>query len=306
MMGNGSKFEWTGRVDDTADWSQFRVHQVVEDDVGKFRLIGFKSDEGVRRNAGRVGAKEGPDAIRSALANFPWRQRKGTFIQDYGNVVCEGENLEEAQLALGEVCSEALNRQQIPIILGGGHETFYGHYLGVRQYLGPEATIGMINIDAHFDLRSYEEQPSSGTMFRQILDCDEHAGYLVVGIQKYGNTEALFEAADERGVEYVLEEELDQVDVNQVIQQFAASYDAVIVTVCMDVLASSVAPGVSAPSVFGLAPTTVRWLLRTITSLENMRSFDVSEVNPSLDEDGRTAKLAAAFVLEVMMGMTEK
>ena len=84
-----------------------------------------------------------------------------------------------------------------PIILGGGHETAYGHYLGVRNYIGKEAKLGIINIDAHFDLRPYNEQPSSGTMFRQILEQDENSSYLVLGIQRYGNTQALFDKADE-------------------------------------------------------------------------------------------------------------
>ena len=60
-----------------------------------------------------------------------------------------------------------------PIIFGGGHETAYGHYLGVRKYIGEDASLGIINIDAHFDLRPYDEQPSSGTMFKQILEHDK-------------------------------------------------------------------------------------------------------------------------------------
>ena len=61
------------------------------------------------------------------------------------------------------------------------------------NHIGEDASLGIINIDAHFDLRSYEEQPSSGTMFRQILEHDENSSYFVLGIQRYGNTQELFD-----------------------------------------------------------------------------------------------------------------
>lgn len=299
-MGERQSFHWDGRVDDSNVLEHRRVHQAIRDD-GLFALIGFNCDEGVRRNAGRIGAKDGPNAIRQSLSSMPWRTIDGLFIQDYGNVICEEREMEVAQESLGEEVHQAYERGQMPIILGGGHETFYGHYLGVRKYVGPDKKIGIINIDAHFDIRSYETQSSSGTMFRQILEQDEQTGYLVLGIQRYGNTEALFEKADELGCRYVLEDELRLTDVQQYIEQFAEKYDVLIVTLCMDVLHQSAAPGVSAPSPFGLSPKTIRHLLRTIMAHPKASSFDVCEVNPSLDIDDRTAKLAAAFVLEVMM-----
>lgn len=299
-MGERKPFQWIGRVDDAQLVSHRRVHQAIRDD-GLFALIGFSCDEGVRRNEGRIGAKEGPHAVRQALSSMPWRAVDGLFIQDMGDVVCEGAAMEAAQEELGDCVATAFTEGQMPIIIGGGHETFYGHYLGARQYLGADKKIGMINLDAHFDMRAYDEQSSSGSMFRQILEQDEHAGYLVLGIQRYGNTTQLFDKADELGCQYVLEDELLLTNVQQYIDQFAEKYDALIVTLCMDVLHQSAAPGVSAPSPFGLSPKTIRHLLRTIMAHPKACSFDVCEVNPSLDIDNQTAKLAAAFVLEVMM-----
>jgi len=300
VMKEQQPFHWTGRIDDPQLVAHRRVHQAIRDE-GLFALMGFNCDEGVRRNAGRLGAKDGPKAIREALSSMPWRTIDGLFIQDVGDIECEGTDMEAAQQTLGNEVEKAFEQGKMPIIFGGGHETFYGHYLGVRQYLGADQTIGIINIDAHFDLRSYDDQSSSGTMFRQILEQDDHARYLVLGIQRYGNTEALFQTADELGCQYVLEDELRLTDIQQYIDQFAAKHDALIVTLCMDVLHQSAAPGVSAPSPFGLSPKTIRHLLRTIMAHPKACSFDVCEVNPSLDIDHRTAKLAASFALEVMM-----
>ena len=179
----------------------------------------------------------------------------------------------------------------------------YGHYLGVRSSLQNNAKIGIINIDAHFDLRSYEVQPSSGTMFRQILEQDPHTDYFVLGIQRYGNTNELFEKARELQVEYVLEDDLTAENHSQImnqLQQFMDNHDYILLTLCMDVLNTAFAPGVSAPSPFGLEPKIVRSIIQKVTTHPHTHSFDICEVNPLLDENGRTVKLGAYFVYEAL------
>ncbi|QUW23187.1 formimidoylglutamase [Sporosarcina sp. Marseille-Q4063] len=293
-------FNWNGRTDHETDWNQFRYHQVIGEEANCV-LIGFECDEGVRRNNGRVGAAEAPDALRTALSNMAWRLPEGKQLADAGNVVCDGEQLEEAQAELGSVVKKKLDESRTPIILGGGHETFYGHYLGARGFLGKDKKLGIINIDAHFDMRPYDEQPSSGTMFRQVMENDANAGYLVLGIQRYGNTESLFQKADELGCEYIYEDELTDEKMNAAVDAFIANHDAIILTLCMDVLEADAAPGVSAPSPFGLHPKVVRSIIRKVTSNSKTLSFDIAEVNPTLDPDGRTVKLGAAFVNEAIM-----
>ena len=259
-------FNWAGRTDHETDWNQFRYHQIIGEEADCV-LIGFECDEGVRRNNGRVGAAGAPNALRAALSNMAWRLPEGSHLADAGNVVCIGEQLEEAQQELGLVVKTHLDERRTPIILGGGHETFYGHYLGARGFLGQEKKLGIINIDAHFDMRPYDVKPSSGTMFRQILENDANAGYLVLGIQRYGNTESLFQKADELGCKYICEEELTDENMNAAVDAFILEHDAIILTLCMDVLEASAAPGVSAPSPFGLEPKVVRSIIRKVVRI---------------------------------------
>ncbi|WAA13160.1 formimidoylglutamase [Fervidibacillus halotolerans] len=263
----------------------------------KIGILGFESDEGVRRNQGRVGAKQAPDEIRKFFAQIPVPNTPLSLF-DLGNIACEKDRLEAAQHELGKTIQHLLQRDVFPLILGGGHETAYGHYLGVRSFLGDAPTIGIINIDAHFDLRE-GKKPSSGTMFRQILEEDGKVDYFVLGIQRFGNTEKLFQTAEKYNCKYLLEEEVDHFDVTfEKIQQFANRHDYVFLTLCFDAIDSSYAPGVSAPSPFGLHPKTVRKLLRMIARLPNLLSFDISEVNPVTDESGKTAKLASLLIAD--------
>ena len=61
----------------------------------------------------------------------------------------------------------------------------------------PNESIGVINIDAHFDTRD-EGESTSGTSFRQILEQDDNADYMVLGISQGGNTQGLFDYAKEK------------------------------------------------------------------------------------------------------------
>ncbi|WLR53319.1 formimidoylglutamase [Bacillus tianshenii] len=300
---------WRGRIDSKTDLAQFRLHQIVQmtnlneamTKESSFCIIGFESDEGVKRNKGRVGASEAPNEIRKALAAIPVTLGSGKKLMDAGNIICENEDLESAQEELGQHLSRLYQYNKTPLILGGGHETLYGHYLGARNFIGPDASLGIINIDAHFDLRD-DERPSSGTMFKQILANDPNSHYLCLGIQELANTKALFQSANEYNCKYILEEDITKNHYEatfKAIDEFS-QHDYVIVTLCTDSILASAAPGVSAPSPFGLEPKVVRTLLRYIVSKRNVLSFDLSEVNPRLDLDGRTTKLAALLIAEAM------
>lgn len=293
---------WYGRTDASAQSTRFHQEVLTDEtatlEAGDFGLVGFESDEGVRRNQGNPGAALAPNVIRKYIANLPFHMTDKQ-VKDHGNITCLNGDLEGVQEALGQAVTAMLQEKVFPIIVGGGHETFYGHFLGARNFHAKKS-IGIINIDAHFDMRP-DATPSSGTMFRQALEANEDVGYLCLGIQELGNTKTLFDAAARFNVQYMLEEDMTEFSaVYEKIEQFAAKYDAVIVTVCMDVLASSFAPGVSAPSPFGLDAKQVRALLRHIASLDHVTSMDVSEVNPLLDERDKTSRLAALLIADFM------
>ncbi|WP_153732867.1 formimidoylglutamase [Sporosarcina obsidiansis] len=308
-----NKRYWSGRTDSETNRAAFRMHQIVQLSTPKesvanktCALIGFSSEEGVRRNNGRLGAAEGPNALRSELAKLPWRMPAECQLMDLGTIVCEDDQLERAQAELGVAVRDSLEKNVKPVILGGGHETAYGHYLGVREFIGPDAKLGVVNIDAHFDLRSYEEQPSSGTMFKQMLDSDPNVEYLVLGIQEFGNTDILFEEADAKGVSYVTEQEITSGLMNEILEKinfFIEKQDFVLLTLCSDVLNSAFAPGVSAPSPFGLDPLTVRTFIQNVASHKKTLSFDISEINPSLDQQNQTVKLGAYLTNEAIVAL---
>ena len=146
-------------------------------------LLGFRSDEGVRRNRGRVGAADGPAALRRALAPLALHgplAHSEVQLHDLGDAETVGEDLEAGQAAAAALTAHGLDRagSRLTVVLGGGHETAWSSYLGLMgSGFGPRAgqRWGVLNLDAHFDLRS-EPLPTSGTPFAQMAEAERAAG----------------------------------------------------------------------------------------------------------------------------------
>ncbi|MPQ46029.1 formimidoylglutamase [Marinifilum sp. N1E240] len=313
---------WQGRVDDEEDYDSFRWHQIIQplDITGNnikpekgFGLLGFCCDKGVQRNLGRKGTSKAPNSIRKEMANLPCTFPQSTQIYDCGDIVSEVGELEDVQEALATTVCRMLQLDLFPIILGGGHEIAYGHYLGIERFLKQEnQELGIFNLDAHFDMRPYKNGASSGTMFAQIADrCQKQSKdfrYMVAGIQQYGNTVGLFKKADDLNVKYLMARDISNdtmFAVGQDIIRFTKKQKKIYMTLCSDVISSAYAPGVSAPQPFGLHPEIILKLIKTVIQSGKVISFDIAEVSPRFDEDNRTSKLAAIIIFAVINSVIE-
>ncbi|MBG0738254.1 formimidoylglutamase [Paeniglutamicibacter antarcticus] len=262
-------------------------------------LLGFSSDEGVRRNQGRVGAAAGPAEIRSALGSLAWHSERTLY--DAGDVqVCGGE-LAAGQLRAGAALTAMLDGGALTVVLGGGHESAYASYLGVAnsRRVRDGARWGVLNLDAHFDLRD-APVPSSGTVFLQMANAEAEAGrslnYAVVGISEPNNTGALFRTADRLDVDYLLDEDCSLERAREFVESFLARIDVLYLTIDLDVFEASVAPGVSAPAAYGVPLAVIAAICRQVAASGKLFHADVAELNPEFDVDHRTARLAARLV----------
>lgn len=268
-----------------------------------FVLHGFAVDEGVQRNKGRVGAKHAPDVLRRNLSNFPVVS-PDFVLRDFGDI-SDKKGLEQTQRDLADKVTKVIQQKGKSLVLGGGHEVTFAHYSGIRNAC-PGQNIAIINIDAHFDNREINPYvgATSGTGFWQIAQ-QGNINSLHIGIQRNSNTLKLFDTAHEFGMKYILADEIffeNLPSVYQKIDETIASADILYLTICMDVFNAAIAPGVSAPSYNGiLADAAFMHLYRHILKSQKLIALDVAEVNPSLDIQERTARLAASLVNEWFM-----
>ncbi len=305
---------WSGRSSAGQEYLHEKVRLAgPEEETGlqidskSFVLLGYACDEGVRRNGGRVGAAEGPDAIRRELGKMANHLPARVRLIDMGNVSCIQGDLEKSQEALSGLVRMTVEQGGIPLLLGGGHDISFAHYGGLRSALPRSRSLGIINFDAHFDLRTNHKGNHSGSPFYQIAtECqkdDLAFRYLCLGIRREANPPELFRRADELGVGYLELHEFSMHrinDVSKTLGNFLNAIDKVYVTVDMDGFSSAFSPGVSAASPVGFTPEVAMTCLRQIISSGKLLGMDVAETNPKYDRDHQTAKLAAGIVHRVM------
>jgi formiminoglutamase len=282
---------WQGRNDAAEQGDTRRLFQVVRQEENGFGagepvLLGFACDAGVRRNKGRPGAHKGPRAIRSMMAGLP--AHDFNLLWDAGDVVCEGDALEEAQAVLGQRVAAVLAAGARPLILGGGHETAWGTFQGLARHLAsrPADDSGkpllILNLDAHFDLRS-SRPGSSGTPFDQILEACRQRNIPVVyacfGVSKLGNTAGLYAHARELGTVFCEDTDLQE----------------------RHLLTASVAPGVSAPAPMGVPYSVIEALACRVKRSGKLRVADIVEINPDFDIDNHTARVAARLAWQLLV-----
>lgn len=305
--------DWTGRED--GDFQ--RVHQFVDLQDPKqplkrpaaFSLLGFAVDEGVSRNQGRRGASKGPAAFRKAFGNLPVL-REGFSLKDCGDIFCPLEKLEEAQDLFKKHLEQLFKEESFPFAIGGGHEIAFPHYQALAS-THKGASLGIINLDAHLDIRAPLDGKlsTSGSSFYQIhQECSKERlpfHYLCLGAQRFGNTVDLWKRLKEFKGEAILAEEIawNFAEAEHRLNSFIQKCDVLYLTICLDVFSPAYAPGVSAPSPLGIAPLEALRLLRCIIRSGKLITFNIAELNPSYDIDDKTAKLAAMLTIEILTSL---
>ena len=302
---SGNKEYYSGRKSELKNqyWHEDLTVSSIEKIPNKTQktigIIGYVCDAGVKRNHGRIGARKGPKSIRNKLGKLPVHFKNKNII-DFGNIICVNDHLEECQKALSRSISKLIENDIFPIAIGGGHDIAFANFNGIKDALknSTKNKIGIINFDAHFDLRTVKTLPNSGTPFNQILNENKTTTYFAIGIQQQSNTKELFEIAKKNKVSYLsnLECETFSKSIKNKLTAFVSEVDYLYITIDLDGFSSAFAPGVSAPSPLGFSPSFAYQAINFLLKSKKIISCDIAELNPDFDINDSTANLGAKLV----------
>jgi arginase len=283
-------------------------------------VIGAPLDLG----SGRRGVDMGPSAIR--YADLDERIRSlGRACLDWGNVaapVAEATEMgdEHARFLpeilatcdqVARLVTRAVGEGLLPLVLGGDHSVAIGTLGGLAQAHGPG---GVLWIDAHGDLNTPRTSPSGNVHGMALAAALGRAGegfasdawplpaiepgrVALVGVRSLDEGErALLRELDAR---VFTMSDVDRIGVEVAIREALAHVEGrgfVHVSLDMDVVDPDVAPGVGTPVRGGFSYREAHLALELVAESGLAGSLEVTEVNPILDRENATGRLAVELV----------
>lgn len=255
-----------------------------------------------------------PAAIRAALRRYsPSLMSAGAEPVDLGAVrVADAGDVSEPDGPDGErrvvaAVAAAVERTALVVALGGDNSATVPTALGA--WGGDLARAGLITIDAHLDLR---DGVSNGSPVRRLIEAGlDPARIVQIGIADFANSAAYARRAAALGVTIVHRDELHRRPPADVMRDALAIAGAaggpVHLDIDVDVCDRSVAPACPASVPGGLLAWELRALVRAAARDPLVRSADLVEIDATADAaDGRTVRLAALCVLELLAGVASR
>ena len=297
----------------------------VQPDHREIALIGAPLDLG----AGRRGVDMGPSAIRYAELEQHLQKALGIHTVDLGNVdapVAESTDFGDesarflrqilalcdqvAQLVMG-----ARANGQTPLVLGGDHSVALGSLVGMANVHGPG---GVLWIDAHGDLNTPESSPS-GNVHGMVLaaalglggDAFAHKGWTLPAIQA-GRLSLFGVRSLDQGERELLKQidakvftmaDIDRIGVERCMREaiaHASGANFFHVSLDLDAVDPETAPGVGTPVRGGLSYREAHLAMEVVAESAQADSFDIVEVNPVLDRENATGKLAVELIASAL------
>jgi arginase len=292
----------------------------------RIRIIGVPMDLG----ASRRGVDMGPSALRVAGLQARIKQL-GHQVEDIGNISVKqpeemsyGEKrakylaeIADACKDLAEIVEKSLDESMLPVVLGGDHSIAAGSLSGVASHFKKkEKKVGLIWLDAHGDINTPESSPSgnvhgmplAAAMGYGAMELVELQGFKpkveaqnisLVGIRDLDSQER--KLAKKSGVHVFTMRDIDERGMREVMSD-ALKYamddtDGISVSLDMDFVDPSDAPGVGTPVRGGVTYREAHLAMEMLADTEAMVSLEVVEINPVIDEHNRTALLGVELVL---------
>jgi formiminoglutamase len=272
-----------------------------------------------RASIGASGAGGAPEAIRLAFRGFTtysvdWGvDLRSLRVRDLGDVA---GHLTEVGVAHGNIEAAvagvaARAPRLVPLLVGGDHSITAP---AVRGFVAgrPGVRLGLVNIDAHLDVRQLGEGPHNGTPFRQILEGGQVAGQNLVELGIHG-----FSAAPEylrwvraQGATVLTGREVERRGISDCIAAALAAAgdgaDAVYVSVDIDCLALPWGVGASAATAEGLTAWQLLEAVHACGRDPKVAALDLVEVDPGRDVGGVTVRTACSVLLTFLAGLAAR
>jgi arginase family enzyme len=226
-----------------------------------------------------------------------------TTLADRGDIELSGCSIEQATPLIRDEVAASAEAHALTLLVGGNNAITRPGVLGLG---GELAEIGLITLDAHFDMRETGEGLSNGNPVRALIeDGLPGANIAQVGIASFANSRAMHEDAMEAGNLVVTIGEVREHGIAHAIGRafdHVAHCDALLVDCDIDVIDRSQFPAAPGARPGGMAVHDFFGAVRRLASNPRVRVIDLTEWDPPLDPSDLSALTAARWVAECLAG----
>jgi arginase family enzyme len=249
-----------------------------------------------------------PGAVRRALKRLSTYDLVESLeldlaVHDAGDVAVQGLMPADGFAPIRDALAACTARHDLTLLIGGNNAITRpaAHGLGV-----PLDAVGLITLDAHFDMRETDNGPRNGNPVRCLLeDGLPGANICQIGLAPFANTRLMHEDALAAGVgvfdiEYVLSEGIEAA-IDDALERLS-HVEAILVDFDIDVIDRGQFPGAPGARPGGLPVWDFFRAARRLAEEERVRAVDLTEFDPGLDPSDLSALTAARWVCEILAG----
>ena len=228
-------------------------------------------------------------------------------IRDFGNVPLTRLSIEEATAPIGDAVAASVAAHALTLLIGGNNAvTRPGvHGLGL-----PLDKVGLITLDAHFDMRDTSHGLSNGNPVRALIeDGLPGANIAQIGLAPFANSKAMHDDALAAGNLVITIGEVREHGILRAVErglEHVARCSAILVDCDIDVIDRSQFPAAPGARAGGMDARDFFAAARRLAAEPRVRVIDLTEWDPPLDATDLSALTAARWLAEVLTGFEDR
>jgi formiminoglutamase len=230
-----------------------------------------------------------------------------TPVHDHGDVSLSGLSIEEATGPIRDAVATSLAKHRLTLLAGGNNAITRPAVLALDK---PLARVGLITLDAHFDMRELDEGLSNGNPVRALMkDGLPGKNIAQVGLASFANTAKMHRDALDAGNLVMSIEEVRRGGIRKAVELVMAhltNADAIVVDCDIDVIDRAQMPGAPGARPGGMDVSDFFWAVRRLAGDHRVRIIDLTEWDPSLDSTDLSALTAARWLAECLAGFENR
>ncbi|HEY0111519.1 MAG TPA: agmatinase family protein [Allosphingosinicella sp.] len=253
-----------------------------------------------------------PDTIRRTLKRFSTynletREELELGLHDLGDLPVQGKSPAEGFSPIRDAAAAAVEAHGFTLLLGGNNAVTRpaAHALGVKL-----ERVGLITLDAHFDMRDTDQGPMNGNPVRCLLeDGLPGANICQIGLAPWANTRTMHEDAATAGIGVYSIDSCERHGILKVLDDALtrlARTEVLMVDFDIDVIERGHCPGAPGARPGGMHPDMFFRAARQLAAQPKVKLVDLTEFDPSLDVSDITALTAGRWVCEILAGYSAR